>query len=1032
MQVNQIEIDMETERGSKWRKWDLHIHTPASYHWTGKHFDLDNLDSQENIALVDEMIEALNNAEPAVFALMDYWTFDGWFALKKRLQHPEAPKLKKRVFPGIELRLVSPTACRLNAHVLFSDEIEDQVLRDFKSQLNIEIIKRPLSDDALISLAREVGEDKLKIHGFKKAEVDTDKDKALLAGSTIAEINCDSYKAAIEKVPNGQAIGFMPYDTSDGLKEVKWQEHYAYFLGLFKTSPIFETRSSSLRASFVGERNNENKKIFDNFQKGLGNIPRLAVSGSDAHRFVGVKNDNDNRGYGDFPSGKATWIKADPTFLGLLQAIKEPAKRSYIGEKPDKLIEIENNKSSFIDSIKVTKNLYGRLIGHWLDGVNIPLNPDLIAIIGNKGSGKSALADVIALLGNSRQTGRFSFLNDKRFRGKNSNGAAKYFTAEIIWNNKDTNSQILSENPKEEELIRYIPQNYFEELCNEHISGESSLFQKELQKVIFDHTTQEIRLGALDFEQLIEKQENGFRSQLMEYRKELAELNKAIESLENQSQPQIKQSLQELLNRKKKDIEAHQATMPNVCQKPSEELSEEQKGAAEELEKIAVQLKEIEQQEQENKNKRVLIAKKRNAAKSIKDRISILERQYQQFQIETANDFQTLEFSQTNFVSLTVSFPDENILLECTEQELLINAADEKFKSEKETFTKQQSELKQKLNQPQLQYQQYLKDFSQWEIKLQELTGNEITPDTEKGLETKISQLDKIPNQLEEKYKNRIKLAEDIFDTLNKQRQAREVLYKPVQDAIENNQLIKDEYPLQFQASLAASIDKLSSELFSLIQRKGDFRGEDENKPTINVLADDFDINSKDGILEFIKELDAKIRDASSNGKAETIGIASILRKDKSASSVYDLIYGLNYLEPRYSLSFQNTQIEQLSPGQRGALLLIFYLLIDKGHNPIILDQPEENLDNETVVDLLVPILTEAKKKRQIIMVTHNPNLAVVCDAEQVIYATFDRKNDCKISYVSGSIENGIINEHVVNVLEGKKPAFNNRKIKYH
>ena len=140
----------------------------------------------------------------------------------------------------------------------------------------------------------------------------------------------------------------------------------------------------------------------------------------------------------------------------------------------------------------------------------------------------------------------------------------------------------------------------------------------------------------------------------------------------------------------------------------------------------------------------------------------------------------------------------------------------------------------------------------------------------------------------------------------------------------------------------------------------------------------------------------------------------------------------MSYLEPRYSLLFQDTQIEQLSPGQRGALLLIFYLLVDKGRNPIILDQPEENLDNETVVSLLVPVLSEAKKKRQIIMVTHNPNLAVVCDAEQVIYSSFNRKNASKIDYVSGSIENPVINSHVVNVLEGTKPAFDNRRIKYH
>lgn len=54
------------------------------------------------------MIEAMNAAEPAVFAIMDYWTFDGWFALKRRLAEPGAPALKKIVFPGIELRTLRP------------------------------------------------------------------------------------------------------------------------------------------------------------------------------------------------------------------------------------------------------------------------------------------------------------------------------------------------------------------------------------------------------------------------------------------------------------------------------------------------------------------------------------------------------------------------------------------------------------------------------------------------------------------------------------------------------------------------------------------------------------------------------------------------------------------------------------------------------------------------------------------------------------------------------------------------------------
>ena len=100
---------------------------------------------------------------------------------------------------------------------------------------------------------------------------------------------------------------------------------------------------------------------------------------------------------------------------------------------------------------------------------------------------------------------------------------------------------------------------------------------------------------------------------------------------------------------------------------------------------------------------------------------------------------------------------------------------------------------------------------------------------------------------------------------------------------------------------------------------------------------------------------------AAAKASGSDAGIFSLLKKGQPAAAVYDLIFGLNFLEPRYSLLFQDTQIEQLSPGQRGALLLIFYLLVDKGKTPIILDQPEENLDNETVFRLLVPVSLKPK-----------------------------------------------------------------------
>lgn len=1023
------------DRGSEWRQWDLHIHTPASFHWNGQRFTRD-INSAENILLVDEMIHAFNNASPDVFALMDYWTFDGWFALKNRLKQQGAPKLTKIVFPGIELRLMAPMNARLNAHVIFSDQIPDQYLKDFKSKLKIELIDRPLSDDALIELARYVGADKLRVHGFTNLEqIQNDDDLALKAGSTIAEINCDSYKDAINNVPDGLGIGFMPFDTSDGISQVKWQQHYAYALGLFKNSPIFETRDLDTRDAFVGLKTESNSAWFNDFQRALNNTPRLAVSGSDAHQFIGVDGDNDKRGYGNFPSNKATWIKADPTYLGLLQAIKEPEKRSIIGEKPQKLKEIEENRTYFIDQIEVSRKTDSTLSEEWLNGTSIKLNHDLVAIIGNKGNGKSALADVIALLGNSRQKTHFSFLKKDRFRGKSGEPARQFF-GNLTWLDGSQQERNLSEDPPEDavELIRYIPQGHFEELCNDHVSGKSNAFENELRAVIFDHASKSIRLGALDFDQLIEQQESIFRDRLIEYRKELKRINIEIETIEDQSRPIVKNSLKELLLQKEKQLVELKEIKPEILAKPSDQLSVEQLKAANDIDENAKKIGEIESQITVVTESISLLAKKQKSAQSIRDRVRLLQRQFDTFKEETLDDFRHLDIKSDDIVNLNLNFlvmekiessiPDKNV-------SLLINY--DTLNEQKIKLLSEQTTLKEKLNEPQLKYQQSVLANQEWEIKLQAFNGSADSPDTLIGIQTRLSQLEQLPIQLREKKKARKVLVGEIFDELDSQRKSREELFKPVQELIQSNKLIRDDYKLQFQATLGGSSEALASELFNLIkQNSGEFRGEDESYQTIRKLSEQYQLNNKYEVIQFVEALDEKIHIAATGGAANLVGIDSILRKDRTSSAVYDLLYGLSYLEPRYSLLFQDAQIEQLSPGQRGALLLIFYLLVDKGKNPIILDQPEENLDNETVFNLLVPVLSEAKKKRQIIMVTHNPNLAVVCDAEQIIYSAFERKNASKITYSSGSIENPTINEHVVNVLEGTKPAFDNRRIKYH
>jgi len=1024
----------ELARGSLWNQWDLHIHTPASFHWLGQKFEGD-LSLEYNRNLVDEMIDALNRSAPSVFAIMDYWTFDGWFALKQRLSDVDAPKLNKKVFPGIELRLAAPTECRLNAHVIFSDEIPDQQLKDFLSNLKIERINRPVSKSALIDLARGAAQDILTKKGHKKEVVDRDEKDAELAGFKLAEINCDSYKQAISSVPDGLAVGFMPYDTSDGLSEVKWEEHYAYFLSLFEASPIFESRNIELRSAFLCEETEKNKSWLPNFKHGLKRIPRLVVAGSDAHCFVGTPGNEDKRGYGDFPSGKKTWIKADPSFRGLKQAILEPAKRSFIGDKPPKLKEIESNKTYFMDSIEINKKGSKGNVGQWLDGCDVPLNPDLVAIIGNKGSGKSALADVIAMLGNSKQSKHFSFLKRDRFWGK-SGEPARHFTGTLTWCDASTEARALNELPPEEkaEQVRYIPQGYFEELCNEHVSGKSNAFEKELRSVIFSHTSEDLRLGALDFDQLTEQQEQSLRNRLGEYRKELASLNASIVRIEEQLQPIELKKLTDLLLLKSKEIEEHEKLKPTEVAQPTETLELEQKQAAESLTSINQRAEVVRKRIQEIATSNTEFARQQKKIANIQERLRLLRRAFEQAQQESADDLKALGISWPDLAVLeikTTALDNKSKQIYAEQNALKIEA--EKLNNELITIAANQQSFTARLNAPQQHFEAYQHQLANWNKKLSELNGSATEPDTKVGLETRIAQIRDLPEQLKGLEEKRLTLSGEIFDTLDAQRNAREELFKPVQDLIQKNSLIREDYKLQFQATLTASADAISDLLFSLIkQTNGEFRGQDEAQSTIRKLFDNHELNSKDGVITFLAALHEKVVQAAISNESGAVGVFNALKKGQSATSVYDLIFGLNFLEPRYSLLFQDTQIEQLSPGQRGALLLIFYLLVDIDKTPIILDQPEENLDNETVFRLLVPVLSEAKKQRQIIMVTHNPNLAVVCDAEQIIHAKFDRAAKSTISYESGAIENIVLNEMVVTVLEGTRPAFDNRSGKYY
>ncbi|MGN0142632.1 MAG: AAA family ATPase, partial [Roseburia sp.] len=127
----------------------------------------------------------------------------------------------------------------------------------------------------------------------------------------------------------------------------------------------------------------------------------------------------------------------------------------------------------------------------------------------------------------------------------------------------------------------------------------------------------------------------------------------------------------------------------------------------------------------------------------------------------------------------------------------------------------------------------------------------------------------------------------------------------------------------------------------------------------------------------------------------------------------------------------KDTTFFTLPPGERGALLLIFYLLLDLRDIPLVIDQPEDNLDNQSVTKVLVPFIQAAKNRRQIILVTHNPNLAVVADSDQIIHVKIDKENNQLVEVEAGGIEDDVINQSIVTILEGTMLSFKKRELKY-
>lgn len=738
---------------------------------------------------------------------------------------------------------------------------------------------------------------------------------------------------------------------------------------------------------------------------------------------------SDNHNINEYLPIHPLWIKADPTFEGLKQVLNEPSGRIYIGAKPTIFDSVESARTKYIDKIEIHPiESYSGNHGSWFDNIEIEINKELVAVIGNKGNGKSALTDIIAHCSNYPHQEYFSFLNSNKFR---SGQLANNFEATVTFADGSKKTKGLGDSLTSGDLpvIKYMPQGYFETICND-LNKEEKL-REEIENIVFQYIEPSERLGASSFKELIRIKSEAVETAILELKKELSLINSTIISLEDKENPAYRAEIQAKIAQKEEEIKAliipEEVVKPQVddeqVKKVVEEidtLNERNNKLDEQISNLSTEQKRLAESIEQIK---IFIENTKNKAKIIED-----------YKAQNKGFVQSLGIDIDNILSISLVLePIDKSLKEkqsrYDEIKSLINldSTDENnLYCQKKSINENIRTLKNGLDAPSKRYQEYLKALAKYNEKKKIIEGDKDTPETLLWYKNELSYIDiNLHEDIQDKYKERTAKAREIYQKKKEIISIYLFVKQQIDSKIKENKQLLGEYDLKIEASFGLQSDIISSILHFIKQNvKGSFKGKNDGEIVLRNIIKSKDLMIEDEAVKLFTEIIEKLK--LDGGERRFIGDQVTERID-----FYEKLFSLDYLTYNYHIMQGSKNLSILSPGEKGALLLVFYLLLDMDNSPLILDQPEDNLDNDSVANILVDFIKQAKQKRQIIMVTHNPNLAVVADAEQVIYVSIDKKDNCKVSIESGSIENPKINKHIVDVLEGAMPAFRKRDHKY-
>jgi energy-coupling factor transporter ATP-binding protein EcfA2 len=917
-------------RGSEWRRWDLHIHTPASVLNNGFGSDWDTY--------VQRLFKTAIQKNIAAIGITDYLTVEGYKRIRenyladeqklKSLFSPdEIEKIKSiLVIPNIEFRsniFVGPNS--VNFHVLFSDtvplrDIEERFLHEidfvYQGEIQAPDKTRKLKETNLIELGERLKREQAT---FTQAPLYVGMLNAVVDDKQVTKILSDK-----SSIFGGKYLFLVMAD--EDLSAISWnsRDHLTRKALIQKSDVLFSSNAKTRQWALGKSPYVEGEaKFIEEFMS-----LKPCIHGSDAHEFFfighpcGKRGDTTHNCATDTASCelRSCWIKADPTFEGLKQTLYEPEDRISIQpQDPTPLKSLQTISEFHIEAATLDAELK-------IKEAKIALNPGMVAVTGGKGGGKTAFVDLIANIYEERAN-----CDDKNsfVRRISESGSP------------DLNTTIQLQD--QETFKKEVQQKIF-------LEGASIVYvaQGELEKHVEDPAHLESYINTLIFES------NGVRDSTLLFDYEnisnevsyvssrLNTLNRIVFDLENGTAAQIEEGLRR--EEKKLNIELQDT------QRRIEELT---KGLRPE------DVKEAETKQKQLTELRDRKTELNDLGLTIRDMLKFIDEDRASFNllVERVNTLAAkLAFTE---VFKTVDYEDVARLRS------FIDVVREELRKTIGEIEKFQKGLEEK--------ERGVKEHAK-------------QLDRGKELEKAIKELQA---RLEAMAKNKAHLAEerqkraDLFETLLNKRIEQRTKYLGIISAFSANKtdILKD---LEFTAELVFDQDRFLKTMAELI----DLRKIDVYGPESDIAF------FTEAMLELVNEPTApRVKNVANQGsKLLSTMIQNQKRAETiNRQTVYNAVFS-DYLSVVPSVKYKKVKLSKLSLGQKATVLLKIYLA--QGETPIVIDSHDDHLDNEFIMDELVKALRQAKQHRQVIIVSNNGNVVVNSDAEQVVVAKRDDQGE--------------------------------------